>query len=125
MVLVCSNVQEAASDDPARAADDLRRMAEARRPARLLRVGFEALAGPSHAPLARDRQIVRQADHPALGLVLDSFHTLALGDTLDGLDAVPADKLFFVQLADAPRLSMDVLSWSRHYRIFPGRANCR
>lgn len=121
MVLVCSNVQEAASDDPARAADDLRRMAEAAA-RRGLRVGFEALAWGRHTRRWREAwQIVRQADHPALGLVLDSFHTLALGDTLDGLDAVPADKLFFVQLADAPRLSMDVLSWSRHYRNFPGQ----
>ena len=36
-------------------------------------------------------------------------------------EAVPAEKLFFVQLADAPRLSMDPLSWSRHFRSFPGQ----
>jgi 4-hydroxyphenylpyruvate dioxygenase len=34
---------------------------------------------------------------------------------------MPTDKIFFVQLADAPRLSMDVLSWSRHFRNFPGQ----
>jgi len=55
--------------------------------------------------------------------VLDSFHTLSLGDSLQGLDVVPGDKIFFVQLADAPRLSMDVLSWSRHYRNFPGQGD--
>ena len=32
----------------------------------------------------------------------------------------PADKIFFLQLADAPALTMDVLSWSRHHRLFPG-----
>jgi 4-hydroxyphenylpyruvate dioxygenase len=36
---------------------------------------------------------------------------------------VPADKLFFVQFADAPKLSMDVLSWSRHHRNFPGQGD--
>ena len=36
---------------------------------------------------------------------------------------VPAAKLFFVQLADAPKLSMDVLSWSRHFRNFPGQGD--
>ena len=36
---------------------------------------------------------------------------------------MPADKLFFVQLADAPRLSMDALSWSRHFRNFPGQGD--
>jgi len=121
MVLVCSNVQDAAIDDPARAADDLRRMAEAAA-RRGLRVGYEALAWGRHTRRWQQAwEIVRRADHPALGLVLDSFHTLSLGDSLQGLDAVPADKLFFVQLADAPRLSMDVLSWSRHYRNFPGQ----
>jgi 4-hydroxyphenylpyruvate dioxygenase len=65
---------------------------------------------------------VRAADHPALGLCLDSFHTLALDDDLSGLaGAVPAERIFFLQLADAPRLSMDVLSWSRHHRLFPGQ----
>ncbi len=33
----------------------------------------------------------------------------------------PAEKIFFAQLADAPKLSMDVLSWSRHFRNFPGQ----
>ena len=31
------------------------------------------------------------------------------------------DKLFFVQIADAPRLTMDYLSWSRHFRNMPGQ----
>lgn len=122
-VLVCSNVQDIAIDDPARAADDLRQMAEAAGQ-RGLRVGYEALAWGRHTRRWRQAwQIVQQADHPALGLILDSFHTLSLGDTLDGIQDVPADKLFFVQFADAPKLSMDVLSWSRHHRNFPGQGD--
>ncbi len=64
---------------------------------------------------------MQAADHPALGLIVDSFHTLAVGDDPSGLADLPGDRLFFVQLADAPRLSMDVLSLSRHYRSFPGQ----
>ncbi|MCC5397345.1 sugar phosphate isomerase/epimerase, partial [Staphylococcus aureus] len=91
--------QDIAIDDPARAADDLRQMAEAAA-GRGLRVGYEALAWGRHTRTWRQAwQIVQQADHPALGLSLDSFHTLSLGDTLDGLSNVPADKLFFVQFA--------------------------
>jgi 4-hydroxyphenylpyruvate dioxygenase len=52
---------------------------------------------------------VRRADHPALGLVLDSFHTLALGDDF--------------QFADAPLMKIDPLSWSRHFRSFPGQGD--
>jgi 4-hydroxyphenylpyruvate dioxygenase len=122
LVLVCSNVQPATDPDPARAAADLREMAE-RAAARGLRVGYEALAWGRHVNRWRQAwDIVRQADHPALGLILDSFHTLCLGDDLDGLaEAVPGDKIFFLQLADAPRLTMDALSWSRHFRLFPGQ----
>ncbi len=122
-ILVCSNVQDIAIDDPARAANDLRQMAEAAAQ-RGLKLGYEALAWGKHTRSWRQAwQIVKQADHPALGLILDSFHTLSLGDTLDGIEDVPPEKLFFVQFADAPKLSMDVLSWSRHYRNFPGQGD--
>jgi 4-hydroxyphenylpyruvate dioxygenase len=122
LLLVCSNVQPAALDDPALAAADLREMAE-RAARRGLRICYEALAWGRHVNRWRHAwDIVRQADHPALGLCLDSFHTLAPGDDLSGLaGTVPPEKIFFLQLADAPRLSMDVLSWSRHHRLFPGQ----
>jgi 4-hydroxyphenylpyruvate dioxygenase len=122
LVLVCSNVQPATLPEAARAAADLREMAE-RAARRGLRVGYEALAWGRQVNRWRQAwEIVRQADHPALGLILDSFHTLCLGDDLDGLSGtVPAEKLFFLQLADAPLLGMDPLSWSRHHRLFPGQ----
>lgn len=121
LLLVCSNTSADAIDDDARAAEDLRAMAE-RAARRGLRVGFEALAWGRHVNRWRHAwKIVQTADHPALGLILDSFHTLAVGDDLAGLAQVPASKIAFVQIADAPRLSMDVLSWSRHFRNFPGQ----
>ena len=121
LLLVCSNINPAAIDDDARAAADLAEMAEhAQR--RGLRVGYEALAWGRHVNRWRHAwRIVQAADHPALGLIMDSFHTLAVGDDASGVDQVPPGKLFFLQLADAPRLSMDVLSWSRHFRNFPGQ----
>ncbi len=42
-----------------------------------LRVGYEALAWGRHVNDHRDAwEIVRRADHPTVGLILDSFHTL-------------------------------------------------
>lgn len=121
LVLVCSNVQAAAIDDDSRAAADLAEMAE-RALRRGLRVGYEALAWGRHVNRWRHAwKIVHAANHAALGLIVDSFHTLAVGDDTAGINAVPAEKLFFMQLADAPRLSMDALSWSRHFRNFPGQ----
>ncbi len=64
---------------------------------------------------------MRQADHPALGVILDSFHTLSLKGDPRGIRDLPGDKIFFVQMADAPILAMDVLEWSRHFRCFPGQ----
>ncbi|MFL5254713.1 MAG: bifunctional sugar phosphate isomerase/epimerase/4-hydroxyphenylpyruvate dioxygenase family protein [Rhodopila sp.] len=121
LLLVCSNINPAVQNDDSRAAADLAEMAE-RAAKRGLRVGFEALAWGRHVNRWRHAwKIVQQASHPALGLILDSFHTLAVRDDLAGLSDVPAEKIFFVQLADAPSLSMDVLSWSRHFRNFPGQ----
>jgi 4-hydroxyphenylpyruvate dioxygenase len=119
LVLVCSNVQPAALDDPARAAADLHEMAE-RAAKRGLRVGYEALAWGRHVSRWRDAwAIVQAADHPALGLIVDSFHTLSLGDDFAGIAELPGERIFFAQLADAPLMSGDVLSWSRHFRNFP------
>ena len=66
-------------------------------------------------------RIVEAGDHPNLGTCLDSFHILSRGADPTGIRAIPAEKIFFLQLADAPHLVMDVLQWSRHYRCFPGQ----
>ena len=119
LVLACSNVQVAAIDDPARAAADLNEMAE-RAARRGLRVGYEALAWGRHVKRWREAwAIVQAANHPVLGLIVDSFHTLAMGDDFGGIAELPGERIFFVQLADAPLMSSDVLSWSRHFRNFP------
>ncbi|MDB5368448.1 MAG: 3-keto-5-aminohexanoate cleavage protein [Roseomonas sp.] len=123
LLLVCSNTQEAAIGDDARAAADLAEMAE-RAAKRGLRVGYEALAWGRHVSRwSQAWKIVEMVGHDSLGLIVDSFHTLALGDDPAGIARLPGDKIFFVQLADAPRLSMDVLSWSRHFRNFPGQGD--
>ncbi len=122
-LLVCSSIHPQAIGDEARAVADLRALAELAAP-RGITLGYEALAWGRHVNRWRQAwNIVRQVDHPALGLVLDSFHTLALGDTLDGIEEVPGEKIAFLQLADAPQLTMDALSWSRHFRLFPGQGD--
>ncbi|MEQ4539316.1 sugar phosphate isomerase/epimerase and 4-hydroxyphenylpyruvate domain-containing protein [Halomonas desiderata] len=120
-MLVCSNVSPQASDDMERAVTDLRELAE-RAARRNLRIGFEALAWGRHISDYRDAwEVVRRADHPNLGVVLDSFHILSRGHDLSTIAKIPKEKIFFVQLADAPLLEMDVLQWSRHFRCFPGQ----
>ena len=53
-------------------------------------------------------------------MCLDSFHILSRGHDPAQIEQIPGEKIFFLQLADAPALTMDVLSWSRHHRLFPG-----
>ncbi|MCI0159119.1 TIM barrel protein [Leifsonia shinshuensis] len=119
-MLVCSNVATATIDDDDVSADQLARLAE-RADAHGKRIAFEALAwGRYIDDYRRAWSIVERADHPALGVCLDSFHILSLGHDPAAIERIPGDKIFFVQLADAPILSMDVLSWSRHHRLFPG-----
>jgi 4-hydroxyphenylpyruvate dioxygenase len=123
LLLVCSNVSPLAQGGIDRAADDFRELGE-RAAQRGLRVGFEALAWGRYVNDYRDAwEIVRRANHPAIGIILDSFHTLAPGFPTGPIAAIPADRIFLVQLADAPQLDLDVLSWSRHFRCFPGQGN--
>jgi 4-hydroxyphenylpyruvate dioxygenase len=68
-------------------------------------------------------KLVNAVNHPNLGLVLDSFHTLSLNDSVDAIAEIPGERIAFVQIADAPKLAMDVLEWSRHYRCFPGQGD--
>jgi 4-hydroxyphenylpyruvate dioxygenase len=123
LMLICSNVSPQALGGIDRAATDLRELGDLA--ARYgVRVGYEALAWGRHVNDYRDAwEIVRRADHPRIGLILDSFHTLARQSPLGPIASIPGDRIFLVQLADAPKLDMDVLSWSRHFRCFPGQGD--
>ncbi|MFF3311813.1 bifunctional sugar phosphate isomerase/epimerase/4-hydroxyphenylpyruvate dioxygenase family protein [Streptomyces sp. NPDC002952] len=120
-VLVCSSVSPLAVDDDALAAGQLSALADVARDFGI-RVAYEALAWGRHVNTYDHAwRIVEAAGHPALGTCLDSFHILARGSDPKGIEDIPGEKIFFLQLADAPLMAMDVLQWSRHYRCFPGQ----
>ncbi|MEV6030834.1 TIM barrel protein [Nonomuraea sp. NPDC052116] len=123
LLLVCSNVSPEAIGDDELAASQLRLLAE-RAAEHGIRIAYEALAWGRHVnEYLHAWRLVRMADHPNLGTCLDSFHILSRGSDPIGIEAIPGEKIFFLQLADAPLLAMDVLQWSRHYRCFPGQGN--
>ena len=123
LLMVCSNVSPESEGGVDRLAADLRELGELAAQ-RGMRVAYEALAWGRHINDYRDAwEVVRRADHPAVGLVLDSFHVLARGTDLRAIRSIPKDRIFLVQIADAPKLDMDYLSWSRHYRCFPGQGD--
>ncbi len=123
LVLVCSNVSPAALGGIDRAAADFHELGE-RAAKRGLRAGYEALAWGRYINDHRDAwEIVRRANHPNVGLILDSFHSLSRKIEVDSIRSIPKDKIFIVQLADAPLIDMDLLYWSRHFRNMPGEGD--
>lgn len=123
LVLVCSSVHPEAMGGIDRMAQDFHDLGDlAARHG--VRVGFEALCWGRHVNDHRDAwEVVRRADHSRVGLILDSFHTLARKIDPDTIRRIPGDKVFFVQLADAPAIDMDLLYWSRHFRNMPGEGD--
>ncbi len=123
LMLICSSTHPAALGGINRSADDLAELGEIAASCGV-RVGFEALAWGRFINDHRDAwEVVRRANHPNIGLILDSFHTLVRGINPDSIRTIPADRIFFIQLADAPAIEMDYLYLSRHFRNMPGEGD--
>ena len=119
-ILVCSNVATATIDDDGLRASQLAELAELAGD-HGVKVAYEALAWGKYVnDYEHAYKLVEMVDHPNFGTCLDSFHILSRDWDTAPIEKINAEKIFFVQVADAPKLSMDVLSWSRHYRVFPG-----
>ncbi|MEU1970828.1 TIM barrel protein [Microbacterium sp. NPDC019599] len=119
-LVCCSSRSASGLDDDDLTVEQLGVLADAAS-SRGIRLAYEAV------PWGRVRthedawHIVRRVDHPALGLCLDSFHVLSLDNHPTAVPAVAAEKVYYVQIADAPRLNPDVREWSLHSRLFPGQ----
>ncbi|RYE63036.1 MAG: sugar phosphate isomerase/epimerase and 4-hydroxyphenylpyruvate domain-containing protein, partial [Oxalobacteraceae bacterium] len=123
LVLVCSNVSPLALGGIDRAVADFHELGE-RAAKRGLKVGYEALAWGKHISDHRDAwEVVRRTNHPNIGIILDSFHTLSRQIDINSIRSIPKEKIFIVQLADAPLIDMDLLYWSRHFRNMPGEGD--
>jgi 4-hydroxyphenylpyruvate dioxygenase len=122
-ILACSSVSPRAVGDDALAVDQLGRLAELAA-GHGVKVAYEALAWGRHVNgYLHAWKLVSAVDHPNLGVCLDSFHILSRRDDPAAIRDIPGEKIFFVQLADAPDLHLDVLALSRHYRCFVGQGD--
>ena len=106
----------------ARMVDDFHELGE-RAAARGLRIGFEALPWARHMRDHRDAwEIVREVNHPAVGLALDAFSSLAPGIPIDSLEGDRSRRSSSTCRSPMHRsLAMDAQSWSRHFRCMPGQ----
>ncbi len=123
LLLVSSTNHPKALGGIDRMSSDFHELGE-RAASRNLRIGYEARAWGKHVNDYRDAwEVVRRADHRCVGLILDSFHTLARGSDLNPIRSIPGDRIFHVQLADAPKIEMNLEYLSRHFRTMPGEGD--
>ena len=123
LILICSNTSNISLGGLNRAADDFFELGEIAKE-RSIKVGYEALAWGKYINDHRDAwEIVRRTNHDNIGIILDSFHTLSRNIDLNSMSSIPKEKIFIVQLADAPLHDMDLLYWSRHFRNMPGQGD--
>ncbi len=122
-VLVCSNVASATVPYDEVAVEQLRVLGDLAQD-HGVQVLYEALAwGRFVSTSDHAWRIVEAVNHSAVDLCLDSFHVLSRGRDLSFLDEIPGEKIGFLQIADAPEMDLDPLSWSRHHRVFPGEGS--
>ena len=124
VLLVCSSTSTHATGDREHLARDLRKLAMLAVPLGI-RIAYEGLSWGRHVnEYTQAWEIIEAADHPNLGLGMDSFHVLATDTALDALDLIDPDRLFLVQLADfmwqQTRSSEERMNTARHFRVFPG-----
>lgn len=86
-----------------------------------LRIALEPMPFSGVSDLTMAWEIVRLADRPNGGLVLDAWHFFRKGAELDLLRSLPATHFFAIQLDDAPaHPEGPVKEESMHRRLLPG-----
>lgn len=84
-------------------------------------VMFEALAWGTHINrVAHVRDVLARADHSNVLLAVDTFHLVAGGEGVEAVADLEPGSVGLLQIADAPWMPLDLLTWSRNYRCFPG-----
>ena len=90
------------------------------------RVALEPLPFSNITDFRLAAELVTAADHPAAGLVVDIWHLERGPSTLADLAEVPGDKVFVVELNDAPApQSSDLFHDTIHHRVLCGAGNLR
>lgn len=122
-LFICSNTSIHTINHLDKAAEDLFDIAELAKQ-HDFEIGYEALSwGRFVNTYHQSVEIVRRANHPNLGNILDNFHISVLGSTFEDIYTIPKEKFTMVQVADAPKYDMGAMHLGRHYRCFPGQGS--
>lgn len=121
LLLVGSSTLEDASAKPEDIVADLAELAD-RAHARGIRVAYLALPWAQHIRTETEAlKIVEAVGKDNFGLALNSFFCLADGSKPARLRDIPGDRVFHVQLSDAPLLDVDIRHLKRHFGVLPGQ----
>lgn len=120
LLVLCANTHPQSSADRPRCVADLLLLAELAH-SRGMRIAYEPIGWACHhADYRAAWSLVREVNHPCLGLALDSLHVAATGLPLDDLAGIDPARVFLVQLCDWPQTRLPPFEVARHYRLFPG-----
>jgi 4-hydroxyphenylpyruvate dioxygenase len=70
-------------------------------------------------------EVVGEADCPNGGLLIDTFHFVKAGSTIEDLKRVPMEKVFLVHVNDVKPLPLGIKEQSRGHRFYPGEGEAR
>jgi 4-hydroxyphenylpyruvate dioxygenase len=116
----CSNINTDVNRDWALAVEDLRTLGELAR-SKNVRVAFEPMSqGAWINTYILGWQLVKDVDHPNIGLVLDASHVFLAESPLDHIDKIPGERIFLCEVSDFPAAQLDRREMLRNYRLFPG-----
>jgi sugar phosphate isomerase/epimerase len=124
VLLACSSTSTHASADRDHIARDLRKLAMLAIPLGI-KIAYEGLSwGRTINQFTDSWDVVCRADCPNLGIGLDSFHILAAGTPLEGVEELDPSRIFLVQLSDfmwqETRTFEERMATARTFRVFPG-----
>lgn len=115
-----SNIGTEVDQDWSRAVEEFQALGELAR-SRDVRVAFEPLSqGPWINTWSKGWDLIRDVDHPNVGLVIDASHIFLAESPLEGLDRIPGDRIFLCEVSDFPGTTLGFREMLRNYRLFPG-----
>lgn len=120
LLRVCATTSPLSVDDRELAAENLSILATLAIPMGM-KIGFEALPWSAWIKDYKDAwDVVRRANCPNLGMVVNACHMFARKSSLDMLRLIPIEKVFLVPLADIAINHGHSAELAQHHYLFPG-----
>jgi len=84
-----------------------------------VKIALEPLGMHPLVPGPREAmEVIKRADHPAVGLIMDTFHYYKSSVKLEDIRSIPVEKMLIVHINDCQSLPKDQLKDS--HRLYPG-----